>query len=103
MNIKDITERFDSEIMELDAIKSKFCTHPKKDFTRNRKLSFVSVVTLILSFGGGTLTNELLKINRFAMDTPTSSAFVQQREKLSSEAFSTLFSMINLSFDRDIR
>lgn len=103
MNIKDITEKFDSEIMELDAIKSEFCTHPEKDFTRNRKLSFVSVVKSILSFGGGTLTNELLKINRFAIDTPTSSAFVQQRDKISSEAFSTLFSMINLSFDQDIR
>lgn len=103
MNIKEVAERFDSEIMKLDAIKSEFCMHPEKDFTRDRKISFVSVMKSILSFGGGTLTNELLKINKFSIDTPTSSAFVQQRNKISPKAFSTLFSMIHLEFDQNIR
>ena len=103
MNIQEVVERFDSEIMRLDNIKSEFCIHPKKDFTRDRKISFVSAIKSILSFGGGTLTNELLKINKFASDAPTSSAFVQQREKISPKAFSTLFSMINQAFDQDNR
>lgn len=68
MNIQEVVERFDSEIMRLDNIKSEFCIHPKKDFTRDRKISFVSAIKSILSFGGGTLTNELLKINKFASD-----------------------------------
>lgn len=102
MNIQEIVAKFDSEIMSLDDIKSEFCIHPKKDFTRDRKLSFSSTIRTILSFGGGTLTNELLKINRFAPDAPTSSAFVQQRDKISSKAFAKLLAMINHTFEQDI-
>ena len=103
MNIQEVVTKFNSEIMKLDNIKSEFCIHPKKDFSRNRKITFVSTIKSILSFGGGTLTNELLKINKFATDTPTSSAFVQQRDKISPKAFSKLFSIINHEFDQDIR
>ena len=103
MNIQKVVEKFNSEIMKLDNIKSEFCVSPEKDFTRDRKISFASVIRSILSFGGGTLTSELLKINKFAPDLPTSSAFVQQRDKVSPRAFSTLFSMINKEFDQDLR
>lgn len=103
MNIKEVVTKFDSELIKLDSIKSEFCIHPEKDFTRNRKITFISTIKSILSFGGGTLTNELLKINKFATDTPTSSAFVQQRDKITPKAFSALFSMINQAFDQDIR
>ena len=103
MNIQEVVTKFDSELTKLDSIKSEFCIHPEKDFSRNRKITFVSTIKSILSFGGGTLTNELLKINKFATGTPTSSAFVQQRDKISPKAFSTLFSMINHAFDQDIR
>lgn len=103
MNIKEVVTKFDSELIKLDSIKSEFCIHPEKDFTRNRKITFISTIKSILSFGGGTLTNELLKINKFATDTPTSSAFVQQRDKITPNAFSALFSMINQAFDQDIR
>lgn len=103
MNIQEVTTKFNSEIKRLDNIKSEFCIHPEKDFSRNRKITFVSAVKSILSFGGGTLTNELLKLNKFAEDTPISSAFVQQRDKISPKAFSALFSMINQAFNQDIR
>lgn len=103
MNIQEVVTKFDSELTKLDSFKSEFCIHPGKDFSRNRKITFVSTIKSILSFGGGTLTNELLKINKFAIDAPTSSAFVQQRDKILPKAFSTLFSMINREFDQDIR
>lgn len=103
MNIQKVVKKFNSEIMKLDNIKSEFCVSPEKDFTRDRKISFASVIRSILSFGGGTLTSELLKINKFTLDLPTSSAFVQQRDKVSPRAFSTLFSMINKEFDQDLR
>ena len=79
MNIQKVVEKFNSETMKLDNIKSEFCVSPEKDFTRDRKISFASLIRSILSFGGGTLTSELLKINKFTPDLPTSSAFVQQR------------------------
>ena len=94
MNIKKVVTKFNSQIRKLDLMKSQFCNCPGKDFTRNRKLSFESIIRTILCFGGGTLTNELLKINRFSIDTPSSSAFVQQRAKISPEAFAKLFDMV---------
>ena len=102
MNIQEVVKKFDSEIAKLEIIKSEFCIHPEKDFTRDRKIPFTSVIKSVLSFGGGTLTNELLKINKFATDAPTSSAFIQQRDKISPDAFATLFSMINQAFDQHI-
>ena len=103
MQINEAIEIFNLQITNLNNMKSKFCIHPEKDFTRNRKISFLSIVKSILSFGGGTLTNELLKFNRFSTDTPTSSAFIQQRDKISPEAFYTLFSMTNHAFDQNLR
>ena len=103
MNIKEIVTKFNSQIRKLDLMKSQFCNCPGKDFTRNRKLSFESTIRTILYFGGGTLTNELLKINRFSIATPSSSAFVQQRAKISPEAFTKLFNMVNQAFDAKSR
>lgn len=91
MNIKEFTERLDGEIMKLDTVRSEFCIHTEKDFTLARKFSFVSVVKSVLSFEGENLTNELLKINKFSIDTSTSSVFVQQRGKISQKPFSHCF------------
>lgn len=68
MNIQKVVEKFNSEIMKMDNIRSEFCVSPEKDFTRDRKISFASVIRSILSFSGGTLTSELLKINKFTPD-----------------------------------
>lgn len=103
MNTKEAISKFNSQITSLNHIKSKLCCRPEKDFTRNRKVSFEFTIRSILSFGGGNLTNELLKARKFALDTPSSSAFIQQRSKISYAAFSELFSMINLTFDQDLR
>ncbi len=103
MNAKAVTSKFNMQIHNLDQIKSTFCANPESDFTRNRKLPFESVVRSILSFGGGTLTNELLKINKFSLSTPSSSAFVQQRNKISPEAFFSLFLMVSNSFGKNLR
>ena len=103
MNIQKVVETFHSEIVKLETIKSEFCIHPEKDFIRDRKIPFSAVIRSILSFRGSTLTNELLKINKFAPDSPTLSAFVQQRNKISPEAFSTLFSMMNQALDQNTR
>lgn len=103
MNIKKVVSAFELQISKLSSVRSSFCLHPEKDFTRNRKVPFEFTMRSILSFGGGTLTNELLKITKFASTTPTSSAFIQQRNKISYKAFSELFSMINSEFDQDLR
>lgn len=73
------------------ASKREFLRNPDSDFTRIRKLPFENVVKLILSMGGGTLDKELLDFFHLSPDAAASSAFVQQRAKISHAAFEDLF------------
>ncbi len=59
-----------------------FVKDPKRDFTRKRKLSFGTMLRILLGMGGGSLQRELLEHSGYALDTATSSAFIQQRDKL---------------------
>jgi hypothetical protein len=61
------------------------------DFSRNRKLTFETTLKSILSFGGQSLSSELLSYFDFTLQTPTASAFVQVRSKIKIEAFKQLF------------
>ncbi len=70
-----------------------FSTEPEKDFTRNRKLSFETIVKTLLCMEGGSLTNELMKRFGCRADIASASAFVQQRGKILPEAFETIFKM----------
>ena len=72
-----------------------FSKNPGHDFTRNRKLPFSHIMKSIMCMSGGSLTNELLDYFKLDPDTPSTSAFVQQRDKLLPEAFETLFHMFN--------
>ena len=73
------------------ALKREFFRNPDSDFTRKRKLPVEKVMKLILSMGGGTLDKELLDFFRMSSDAAASSAFVQQRAKISHTAFEHLF------------
>lgn len=65
--------------------------HSPLDFSRNRKLSFETTIKIILSFGGQSLSSELLSYFDYTLRTPTASAFVQARSKINIEAFEQLF------------
>lgn len=80
-------------IRELSEISWLFSKTPGRDFTRNRKLPFADVVRTIVCMSGGSLTNELLDYFELDPDTPSASAFIQQRDKILPEAFETLFHM----------
>ncbi len=58
-----------------------YCSNPDTDFIRNRKLSMES----------RCLTNELLDLFHASAQTPTASAFIQQRSKIKPTAFETIF------------
>ena len=49
------------------------------------------VLSLTLCFEGATLTREMLRFFDFHRNTPSSSAFIQQRSKLNELAFPSLF------------
>lgn len=77
---------------------SSFVVHPNS-FTRNRKLPFEQMIKIILSMQGGSINRELYDFNNtFSV---TSSAFVQQRDKITPDAFYYLFRTFNeLSEDK---
>lgn len=72
-----------------------FSVNPKSDFTRNRKLSFETVIKNVICMEAGSLKDELLKLNDYSSFTPTSSAFVQARSKIKHDAFKTIFDTFN--------
>ena len=91
--IPEIKSTLLNSIKNISKISWLFSTNPEKDFSRNRKLSFEKTMTSILCMGGGSLTNELMDCFSCSSDTPSTSAFVQQRAKILPEAFETLFRM----------
>lgn len=75
-----------------------FVKNPDKDFIRNGKLSFKTVMKLLLSMGGGNIYKELLEYFKYNIDTATASAFVQQRAKILPKASEHLFKTFTNSF-----
>jgi hypothetical protein len=76
-----------------------FAKNPKKDFTRDRKLSFKTLLTLLLYMGGNSIGNELYEYFDFNVTTATTSAFVQQRQKILPCALEYLMHEFTNSFD----
>lgn len=64
---------------------------PGKDFTRKRKLPFEKMIGTLLCLKGGSLNCELLDAFGCSAQTVSSSAFIQQREKIRHEALADLF------------
>lgn len=85
-------------IQVMEQNKKDFVKNPLRDFTRKRKLSFSDTILLIISMECGSLRSELLKFFSYSPETATSSAFIQQRDKLKPDALRSLF----YSFSADL-
>lgn len=68
-----------------------FCRSPGKDFTRDRKLPFEKLLTLLVKMGGHSLRDEMLDCLGFKESPASVSALVQQRSKLLPQALEYLF------------
>ena len=75
-----------------------FVNNPKKDFRRNRKLPFKKMVYLILAMSSKDLKCEIMDFFGMDKNIPTVSAFVQQRSKITADAFETLFRQFTSAF-----
>jgi len=82
-----VKETLTSLINAMSQTLSQFVKTPGKDFTRNRKLPFDTVVNMLITMGGNSINKELLDAQGFDVDTATTSAFIQQREKILPCAF----------------
>jgi hypothetical protein len=80
-----------SEIKRIASTPERYSLHPGTDFTRKRKLPMERLLSGIIGLGGGSLSSEVLDLFHCAADAPSSSAFVQQRNKLRPEAMEDLF------------
>ena len=92
-SVSSVKQKLDASIAQLCEVSWMFSKKPGAYFTRNRKLPFSKVISCLLSMEGGSLTSELLKHFGCSARTASSSAFVQQRRKISEEAFPMLFSL----------
>ena len=89
--VSKLKNSFNNCIENIATHRDEYCFNPKSDFTRNRKSDFASIMKAIVCFSGKSLNKEILDCFGFSPDTLTVSAFVQQRSKIKSEAFSQLF------------
>jgi len=96
-----IKHKLAEAITQLCEVSWMFVKKPGQDFTRKRKLSFEKMVSFLLAMEGGSLTTELLKYFGCSVDVATSSAFVQQRGKINSSAFSSLFDLFVQKTDKE--
>jgi len=85
-----VKEKLTSLISEMSKDLSLYVKDPEKDFTRARKLPFETMIRLLISMGGSSIYGELLKFSDYSPDTPTTSAFIQQRDKILPHALESL-------------
>ena len=87
-----------SLLREMAAVPWLFSKNPETDFSRTRKLDFASTVQFVLSMESSSIKKELLDYFKFSPDTPSASAFSQQRSKIIPQAWPFLFQEFNSCF-----
>lgn len=89
--IQNVTASLKGLISDLSENPSLFLKNPGSDFSRKRKIDFKTFVGITMNSGGCTMSKELLDYFDFDTNTPTVSAYTQQRAKVLPEAFEYLF------------
>ncbi|MNQ82345.1 Transposase DDE domain protein [compost metagenome] len=93
-----LKETLTSLIREMSASPAHYVKNPGRDFTRKKKLPFETVMQLLISMGGNSIYKELLESQGFDVNTATTSAFVQQRNKILPSALEFLFHAFTQSY-----
>lgn len=89
--VEQVTRSLEDIILELSENPMLFLRNPKSDFTRHRKIDFKTFVGITINSGGCTMGKELLDFFDFDVNTPSVSAYTQQRGKVLPEAFEYLY------------
>lgn len=87
-NVKQILEDI---ILEVVSKPASYVYNPQKDFSRTRKLSFYTVIKMLIGMGESSLEKEMLDWFGYSEDTVSVSAFVQQRNKMKSDTLKHIF------------
>ena len=91
--IQAVKDNLNDAINQLCETSWMFVKDPVRDFTRNRKLPLREIISALLCMEGGSLTGELLRYFGCNQNTASSSAFIQQRQKINKFAFPALFDL----------
>ena len=97
---ESVKETLLNKVNEMSASSWQYAKKPT-DFTRNRKISFSDVLLSTISMQKSASKTELLNYFDFNASAPTASALLQQRKKISSEAFASLFYSFSNTFSLD--
>lgn len=89
--INQVSDSLKNHISELANTPCLFLRNPNVDFSRKRKIDFKTFIGIMMNSGGATMSKELLDFFDFNKNTPSVSAFTQQRSKVLPEAFEYLF------------
>ncbi len=95
MTINEVKNKVELAVTEMVARKDNYVNNPGKDFSRDRKLSLEKLCQFFFTAQGSSISKELEKFFNFSMDTPTASAFIQQRAKLNPQFFLDLLRTFN--------
>lgn len=93
-----VKKRLLALINEMAECPELFVKQPGKDFTRTRKIDFAEMMKLILAMGGNSIGNELMEYFSYDVNTASTSAFTQQRNKILPIAFQFLMHKFTASF-----
>ena len=95
---KKIKDFYSSILDDMAKNPDPYVRNPGKDFTRKRKLSFQDTINTIVTYDAGSIGRCIKRYIPKIEKTPTTSAFLQQREKLNLSAFQILFYKFNDPF-----
>lgn len=93
-----LKEKLTFLIREMSVAPAPYVKNPESDFTRKKKLPFETVMHLLISMGGNSLYKELLEAQGYNVNTATTSAFIQQRNKILPAAMEFLFHAFTQSY-----
>lgn len=93
-----VMETLQDIVESADKIRNQFVRRPNVDFIRHRLLDFITMIWIMLKWGAGTLRKELLEFFDYWINTPTASAFVEQRHKMLPEVFMYIFDALNAAY-----
>ena len=99
--IQIVKAKLSQAITQLCETSWMFAKDPSRNFTRERKLPLREVISILLCMEGGSLTGELLRYFGCNQHTASSSAFIQQRQKINNFAFPSLFDLFVRKTDKD--
>ena len=93
-------EKLKAILREMDCNKNLYVANPKKDFTRNRKVSFYDMMWFLLFIGANSMSEEVRRaFNDKTFSYISEAAILKSRSKIKLSAFEQLFHKFNSTLE----